>query len=53
MALPGARAPVGLERHPQTSWVVASVVAAALVCAGIQVLAVAPFLWPAGDGVLL
>ena len=53
MALPGARAPVGLERHPQTLWVVASVVATALLCAGIQVLAVAPFLWPAGDGARL
>src|SRR5262245_41459576 len=53
MAPPGARAPVGPERHPRTMWVVAGVVAAALVCAAIQVLAVAPFLWPAGDGVRL
>jgi GAF domain-containing protein len=53
MALPGARAPVGLERHPQTLWVVVSVVAAALICAGIQTFAVAPFLWPAGDGARL
>ena len=53
MALPDARVPIGLERRPQTMWIVASVVALALVCAGIQVFAVGPFLWPAGDGVRL
>jgi tRNA A-37 threonylcarbamoyl transferase component Bud32 len=53
MAQPGARAPVGFERYPYMLWAVASVVALALVCAAIQVLAVSPFLWPAGDGVRL
>lgn len=53
MPLPGPRDPVGLERYPQTVWVVATLVALTLICAGLQVLAVQPFLWPAGDGVRL
>ena len=31
-------------------WVVAALVALTLLCAGLQVVAVQPFLWPAGDG---
>lgn len=52
MPLPGPREPVGLERHPLTVWVVASLVALTLLCAGLQMLAVRPYVWPAGDGVL-
>ena len=53
MSLPGPRDPAGLERHPQTMWAVAAIVAVALVCAGLQVALVQPYLWPAGDGISL
>ncbi len=53
MPLPGLREPAGLERYPQTVWTVAALIALTLACAALQVLAVRPFLWPAGTGVRL
>jgi hypothetical protein len=53
MPLPGPRDPVGLERHPHTMWVVAGLVALMLISAALQVFAVRPYLWPAGDGIRL
>ena len=53
MPLPGPRDPVGVERHPLAVWGVAAIVASTMLCAGLQILAVRPYVWPAGDGVRL
>jgi tRNA A-37 threonylcarbamoyl transferase component Bud32 len=45
--------PVRLERLPPFAWFVIGVVALAVLCVLLQVLAVRPYLWPAGAGVLL
>jgi predicted Ser/Thr protein kinase len=53
MALPRVREPVGLERHPHAMWGVAVLLAFSLICAALQLVAVQPYLWPAGDGLRL